>query len=218
VRTINQFGFQAAFVDTRTAIHLAAVVVCASVAAGCAVGRSNVKSLRDRDASRIQLDAALDTTVGALNDMPAHCGPGPDHRVREEERQVFRVVGRIVRVKREHDHDIHIVLEDPHNPRMRMVVELIDPDFHGNVTSPYRDRLAVARHMFDELLKQSGAQELDALRGLAVRVTGVGFFDMNHFQVGRSRSCIELHPILAIEPVHGRSGLEPKGLHVEDVR
>jgi len=30
---------------------------------------------------------------------------------------------------------------------------------------------------------------------------GVGFFDFNHNQTGRSRSCIELHPILGIERV-----------------
>jgi hypothetical protein len=29
---------------------------------------------------------------------------------------------------------------------------------------------------------------------MTVRVTGVGFFDLNHLQVGRCWSCIELHP------------------------
>jgi hypothetical protein len=29
----------------------------------------------------------------------------------------------------------------------------------------------------------------------------VGFFDFNHGQTGRSRSCIELHPVLGIETV-----------------
>ncbi len=38
-------------------------------------------------------------------------------------------------------------------------------------------------------------------KGTTVRVTGVGFFDVNHLQVGRSRSCIELHPIVTIERV-----------------
>jgi hypothetical protein len=46
-------------------------------------------------------------------------------------------------------------------------------------------------------------------KGTTVRVTGVGFFDVNHLQVGRSRSCIELHPIVTIERVseHCRNGL-----------
>ena len=46
-------------------------------------------------------------------------------------------------------------------------------------------------------------------KGTTVRVTDVGFFDVNHLQVGRSRSCIELHPILTIERVseYCRNGL-----------
>src|SRR5207248_11173411 len=112
---------------------------------------------RDPEASRIRLDAVIETTVAALNAIPAHCGPGRDHRVREEEFHVYQVIGRIVRAKRERDHDIHIVLEDPDNPRVRLVVESDDPDVRGTVKSPYRERLAVARHMFDELVGRSGA-------------------------------------------------------------
>ena len=37
---------------------------------------------------------------------------------------------------------------------------------------------------------------------------GIGFFDFGHFQKGRSRSCIELHPILAIERIAGDRGLK----------
>jgi hypothetical protein len=46
-------------------------------------------------------------------------------------------------------------------------------------------------------------------KGTTVRVTDVGFFDVNHLQVGRSRSCIELHPILTIERMseYCRNGL-----------
>jgi hypothetical protein len=164
-----------------------------------------VKSLRDRDATRIQLDTVIHTTVAALNAIRSQCGPAPDHRVRDEEFRVYEVVARVARVKRERDHDIHIVLEDPDDPRERMVVESDDPDFRGNVASPYREKLAAARQMFDDLVKQSGVRHLNDVRGSLVRVTGVGFFDMNHFQIGRSRSCIELHPILAIERVSEHS-------------
>jgi len=181
--------------------RFAFLVAFVPFAAGCALNRSDVKSLRDLGASRIRLDSAIETSIAGLNAIPAHCGPGRDHRVREEEFHVYQVIGRIARAKRERDHDIHIVLEDLDSPRARLIVESDDPDFRGNVKSPYRDRLAVARHMVDELVAQSGARELKDLRGIVVRVTGVGFFDLNHFQVGRSRSCIELHPILAIERV-----------------
>jgi hypothetical protein len=174
---------------------------CALLATGCAFNRSHVKSLRDNAATSVQFDAVIRTTVAALNAIPAHCGPTRDHRVRDEECRVYEVVGRIVRVKREPDHDIHIVLEDPDDPRQRLVVESDDPEWRGNRTSPYHDQLAAARRMFDALVAEAPDHRV---QGLTVRVTGVGFFDMTHFQIGRSRSCIELHPILSIESCQGR--------------
>jgi hypothetical protein len=181
--------------------HIAATLALATLAAGCAFTRSDVKSLRDDDASRIQMHHAVKTTIAALNQIPSHCGPTRDHRVRDEEFHVYEVIGRIDRVKREPDHDIHIVLEDPGDPRAHLVVESDDPAIRGNALSPYHDRLVAARDMFDELVQQRGAKDFKDLRGAVVRVTGVGFFDLNHFQVGRSHSCIELHPILGIELV-----------------
>jgi acetylornithine deacetylase/succinyl-diaminopimelate desuccinylase-like protein len=181
--------------------RLAASVALAFLAAGCALNRPHVKSLRDHEAHKIQFDNTIATTVGALNAIPSHCGPTLDHRVRPEEFRVYEVVGRIARAKREMDHDIHIVLEDPEDPHATLVTESDDPNFRGNTESPYRAKLGDARAMLEDLLRETGAPEWKDLVGVTVRVTGVGFFDLNHFQVGRSRSCIELHPILKIERV-----------------
>ena len=63
------------------------------------------------------------------------------------------------------------------------------------------EKLAAGRRMLDALAAQSADHQLRDLQGTVVRVTGVGFFDVRHFQVGRARSCIELHPILAIERI-----------------
>ncbi len=174
------------------------VAALAAFAGGCALGRPHVKSLRDREAGRIALNTVHETTVTALNGIHAQCGPALDHRRRAEEFTVYQVVARITRVRRKTDHDIHIVLEDPVDVRQHMIVELDDPDFRGNLGSPFRDKLIGARRTFDALAGPGG---LDQLNGALVRVTGVGFFDVSHFQIGRSRSCLELHPILAIERV-----------------
>lgn len=184
-----------------TAYRTALLTVVATLIAGCALTRTNVKSLRDRDANRIRFDRVIQTTVSALNALRPGCGPSRDHRTRDEEFDVYQVVGRIVRVKREPDHDIHIVLEDPDDPRERIVVESDDPDYRGNVSSPFREKIAAGRHMVDQLVGPPGSEQFNNIHGLTVRVTGVGFFDMNHFQIGRSRSCIELHPIIAMERV-----------------
>jgi hypothetical protein len=177
-----------------------ALVVAAGVGlAGCALTRSHVKNLRDAGAARIAFDAPIPTTIAALNDLPAHCGPAGNTRRAPEEFRVYEVVGRITRVKRAPDGDIHIVLADLQNPRDRIVVEVGDPDTRSGRQSPFRDRLAAGRRMFDALRVQSGARSPRDLHGLAVKVAGVAFYDVYHFQRGRSRSCIELHPVLSIE-------------------
>jgi hypothetical protein len=169
------------------------------------IARGDVKGLRDADARHIRFDTAIDTSIAALNDLPSHCGPTRDHRVREEEFQVYTVIGTIRGVKRAPDHDVHIVLDDPDNPDLHVIVELPDPDSRGSAKSPYRDRLALAMQTFENLLKETGARQWDELRGVRVRVTGVGFFALSHFQVGRSRSCIELHPVLTIEKFRAKA-------------
>jgi hypothetical protein len=168
--------------------------------AGCALTRSEVKALRDRDSGRVAFDAVIPTTVTALNELPSHCGPAGNRRRAPEELRVYEAVGRIVRVRRERDRDIHVVLADLRHPRDRVVIELGDPEAKNGRRSPYRDRLAAAWRMFQDLQRGSGVPSMRALEGLTVRVAGVGFYDMNHFQRGRSRSCIELHPLLSIEP------------------
>jgi hypothetical protein len=174
-------------------------LACALSMVGCALNRTEVKSLRDPTAAGIQFDPPIDTTISALNAVPPHCGLTGNRRVRDEELRVYRIEGTIIRVKREHDHDIHIVLADKTNPKEHIIVESGDPDFGRNVASPYRDRLAAARRMMDALVSASAAEAFADLNGTIVRVTGIGFFDVNHLQKGRSRSCIELHPILTIE-------------------
>jgi len=49
--------------------------------------------------------------------------------------------------------------------------------------------------MFNMLL---GGSSPSTLVGTVVRVRGVGFYDFNHGQRGRSANCIELHPIVLI--------------------
>ena len=168
--------------------------------AACALTRSEVKALRDLDAARVAFDAVIPTTITALNDLPSHCGPAGNRRRSAEEFRVYEVVGRMTRVRRERDRDVHIVLADVEHPRDRLVIELGDPDTRSGRRSPYRARLAAAQRMFEDLQRQFGVRSVRELEGRSVRVTGVGFFDVTHFQRGRSRSCIELHPVLAIEP------------------
>jgi hypothetical protein len=100
-------------------------------------------------------------------------------------------------VRGEADHDVHVALADLATGET-MVVEVVDPGCTGAAGSPHRDQMAQARTAFNVF---SGNRPFAELRGAMVRVRGVGFFDFDHGQTGRSRSCFELHPVLDIQRV-----------------
>ena len=167
------------------------------MAPACGVERWPVKTLSDFDALRVSF-AAEATTVEALNQFPPHCDGGPDtSRPFPEEFRTFEVVGRITLVRRQDDRDYHIVLADPETGST-IVTEVKDPSCAGAAQSPFSRTLSAAQGEFVAL--RAGRSDR-ALEGMLVRVRGVGFFDFDHRQTGRSRNCMELHPILAIGEV-----------------
>jgi hypothetical protein len=100
-------------------------------------------------------------------------------------------------VHQEGDRDYHIAVADPAQPDQSMVVEVPDPACAGVVVSPHLALLTSARRAFDTMTAGQPA----SIVGQTLRIRGVGFFDTNHNQPGRSRNCIELHPVLGIERV-----------------
>lgn len=168
----------------------------------CGSERWAVKTLSDDDAPRMRFDNPIATTIIDLNGLTPRCQAGPDRRAWPEEFKVYELVGRVKSVRAEQDRDIHIVLADPEEPNCVMVVEIADPACSGAADSPHVAMLVQARSMFSLLLRSGLENDPRPLIGRLVRVRGVGFFDFDHGQEGKSRSCIELHPVLsmAIEP------------------
>ncbi len=161
----------------------------------CGVERWPVKTLSDVNASRVNLDQVQTTTIKALNGFASHCSGLPDARTYAEEFQTFEVIGRITYVKLEDDRDYHIAVADPQDGSYTIVTEVADIACEGAVSSPHRDALATARNAFVSLL---GGRSPSSLVGTTVRLRGVGFFDFNHGQNGRSRNCMELHPVVVV--------------------
>ena len=161
----------------------------------CGEERWAVKTLSDPDVSRVNFVQVVPTTIRAMNALPAHCSSLPDTRTFAEEFQVFELTGRVVFVRLEDDRDYHVAVADPTSPSDTMIVESPDPQCEGVVSSP---RLSLMRSARESLLAISEGRPT-SLVGQTVRVQGVGFYDFDHGQTGRSRSCIELHPILRIE-------------------
>jgi hypothetical protein len=156
----------------------------------CGVERWSVKTLSDTDAIRLDF-APVATTIAALNALPARCSNLPAARSGAEEFHVYEVTARVSLVRHEDDRDYHVVLVD--DAGASIVVEVVDPACSGASFSPFAGTLVNARASFEALGGQS-------LAGQRVRLRGVGFFDFDHGQTGRSRSCLELHPVLGVEP------------------
>jgi hypothetical protein len=160
----------------------------------CGVERWFVKTLADPDASLVTIASVTPISIRDLNALPQHCG-GPDRRVYAEEFRVFEVTGRVTYVAHEDDRDYHIALEDPNAPGFTVVTEMADTVCSGASMSPHLATLRSVEGMFAAIL---GGRSTSTLVGTTVRVQGVGFYDFNHGQRGRSANCIELHPIVAI--------------------
>jgi hypothetical protein len=162
----------------------------------CGTERWSVKTLSDGDASRVDLSRVQSTTIRDLTARAAHCDGGPDRRTYPEEFEVFEVAGRVTFVNFETDRDYHVVLADPSDPNSTMVTEVADFACQGAISSPHRSVIETTRSAFIALL---AGRSPSSLVGATVRLRGVGFFDFAHGQTGRSRNCIELHPIVKIE-------------------
>lgn len=143
----------------------------------------------------MNIDAVTPISIRDLNGFSTHCGDLPESRTFAEEFKVFEIVGRITYVAHEPDRDYHIAIEDPDAPGYTVVTELADILCAGAVISPHYSALSASEAMWQILLNDRAPS---ALEGTTVKVRGVGFYDFAHGQRGRSRNCIELHPIVSI--------------------
>jgi hypothetical protein len=132
---------------------------------------------------------------------------------------VWIVDGRLVKFKKETgktgDSDYHLVISDetllyspggsgtqvsPHS----LVAEIPDPNCvggrYGAVTTPsiFATQLQDVQHKLFQQFPNIHPGWNDG-GGIPVRLTGVGFYDRDHDQTGRSLHGLELHPLLNIE-------------------
>jgi hypothetical protein len=161
----------------------------------CGIERWFVKTLADPDASTVNVSTATPISIAQLNTLPTHCDGGPDRRVYAEEFRVYEIAGRVIYIAHEDDRDYHMALEDPDGSGSTVVTELADTLCAGAVMSPHLATLRTVEGMFSTLLS---GRSPSTLVGSVVRIRGVGFYDFNHGQRGRSANCIELHPIVSI--------------------
>jgi hypothetical protein len=170
----------------------------------CGEQRWLVKTLADGDRARIEAEPR-DVTVRwlAAQDRPPHLDD--DRRSAPVETSVFRVHALVLGWFTERDQDIHIVLADPERTDVTIIAEIPNPECHGACRSGMSRRFG---ELQARLHAMSPGPRLDTSRATlsaAVKsarlatITGVGFFDHKHHQIGVAWNAIELHPVLAID-------------------
>jgi hypothetical protein len=177
----------------RAILGAIALLLSGSAAFACGTERWPVKTGTDRDAGSVA-NFPKPTTIAQLRLIvpPAHPDIRRNARFAPTELTNFQVTGILTLIKQETDQDYHLVIADPANPRVTMIVEAPDPRCASG--SHFLDNIVFVRHVLD----QKFGQIVRLQPNVPVTVTGVAFFDTLHGQEGVAPNGIELHPILVI--------------------
>ena len=162
----------------------------------CGVERWPVKTGTDPDASKVDLSKVTDTTIAQLTALQAPSNPPQNGRVAPVETTVYRVHATLLAYKMEGDSDYHLELSDGQGHTM--IAEIPDPACVSggqNSSSPFLPGIEAARAAFDARYTPTGSYQQ---ANVQVVITGVGFFDFIHGQLGVAPNGIELHPVLSI--------------------
>jgi hypothetical protein len=122
---------------------------------------------------------------------------------------VWQLTATLQTFRRESDGDYHLVIAD--DQKNTMIAEIPNP---GDITTPshFAEQIASARTAFDDhfqIVESTGGPTAPAAPGLSeapqfqqaevpVTLTGLGFFDFKHGQLGVAPNAIELHPVINI--------------------
>jgi hypothetical protein len=186
----------------------AKAAVPASKQVGCGVERWGVKTLTDPAARTVDF-TPRSTTIRNLRLRPSPSGVRGLPRLTGVETRTFRLRATLVEMKLEGDSDIHLVIADPKDSRLTMIVEFPNPSCTAGGTRQARTRMRRARN---SLLNACGSasSSFTRLQGRAT-ISGVGFFDELHGQTGVAPNGIELHPAVGLTQLTCRKagGLPP---------
>lgn len=156
----------------------------------CGEERQAVKIGTDAGSAAVD-DQPADTTIQRLVALPRPRRVPPDARVPgSAELRIWRVTATITAYKLESDGDLHVVLSDG---TRTMIAEF--PAASCVEASRWRSEINAARISAMRRLRPSVGVKHAHLRAT---LTGVGFFDVLHGQLGVAPNGIELHPVVGI--------------------
>jgi len=165
----------------------------------CGSERWDVKTLSDPHAGSVDLQQRQVVTVHSLVSIDPPSQLPADNRISPVELTTFGVQARLIGFKIEGDQDFHLVIADDQSHET-MIVEIPNPKCDGVCASRGLQLITGARQTFIKQCGNPTATYRRLTKPLEVRITGVGFFDFAHGQIGRAiHNSIELHPVLRIE-------------------
>lgn len=171
----------------------------------CGVWRWSVKTLSDTSAAQVNF-TPLTRTVKQMRQLspPATLGISTP-RIVPHELRTYRIRARLISYKRERDRDFHVVISQVNNSKRTMVTEVVDPTCPGAQDSPRVGTLHGVRQEFIDLYGTPPSSGFREVPGRPVAfIVGVGFWDLctgAHKPHGAAPNCIELHPVLDIDPI-----------------
>lgn len=155
--------------------------------------RWSIKTGTDADAGLVDLEKPVTIDVAGLRALDRPARIPRKRRATPVETTVYVVPATLVKYKRMHDGDYHVVIAGEDGSTM--ITEIPDPARVG-ASCPFRDRIVKARADFDARYNATMTWQSP---NVPVVVTGVGFFDFPHGQIGAAPNQIELHPVLDIQ-------------------
>lgn len=168
-----------------------------------------VKTGSDADAQALTGQPPTPATVAELRALPVPALLPPDGRSEGAEKTVWQLTATLQTFRAESDGDYHLVIADDQGNTM--IAEIPNP---GDITTPsyFAEQIATARTAFDshfQIVENISTPTPPAAPGpggapqfqqaaVPVTVTGLGYFDFNHGQLGVAPNAIELHPVINI--------------------
>jgi hypothetical protein len=132
----------------RAVLGAIALIASVSSAVACGTERWPVKVGTDKDAAKVAT-LPQPTTIAELASVTAPARPGAwrSSRFAPTELKTFQVTGIMTVIKKEADEDYHVVIADPANPRITMIVEAPEPRCAAG--SQFLDKISIVRQTLD---------------------------------------------------------------------
>jgi hypothetical protein len=172
----------------------------------CGIERWQIKTAADPGAEGVltKANAPVKATVEELAALPRPSSglqgeQAENARSTPIEQTVYVVTATMTSMKHEVDGDYHLVLQGSRGATI--VAEIPSPDCYSGDNTEVPNDFQTARGVVDSVTNLPSGQNppLSRLRtSVPVTVTGVGFFDLPHGQMGMAPNGLELHPVLKI--------------------